>query len=163
MNPIDRVEMSSSICCDPGNAPIRFHWYQIPEEPTLMARFESLFDGYSVPDGELARFKGEFRERVLRAMAGRLAPITEVRDIQRHPKVGLYEIKWRFDIGDEDEVLVRMYHVEPVEIPACVVSVHIHRKELGRDSRETNRLQNSEIDFAETRYWTGRPARWGHT
>ncbi|MHA6694672.1 hypothetical protein [Homoserinimonas sp. A520] len=154
---------SRSICCDPLSAPIAYHWYQLDDEPSLISAFRSILASEGIGDVDRDRFIGEFRSRIIRAQNGRLRPVDNVKGpMETETRFEMFEIRWRFEFGpDFDEALelrVRAYHVEPKRLRrangSTIVGLHIHKK-------TTTEAQDTEIQVASQRYFSGHPESWG--
>jgi hypothetical protein len=156
---------SRSVCCDPAKAPIRYLWYQKPGEPNLIARVKGICADAGMRDVDTERFIGEFRDRILLAQEGRLEPIRHVKGpMEGVTNIALYEIIWNFYFGDNEELHVRAYHVEPKDLYTpggrrVVVGLHVHRKETEGDAVYED--QTREALEAGERYKSGRPTLWG--
>jgi len=109
----------------------------------------------------------EFRKRVEAGQRGELKPVSEVKHVDERNPPPLYEIRWQ-DIavttvvdGSKTfgEVLVRMYHSEPVGMPSHFIGHHIHEKHV--DVADINGAQDEEIAIAKKFYDAGEPGNWG--
>lgn len=112
--------------------------------------------------------KAEFKQRLKKAMGGRLNPVDEVTpvDVQNPPP--LYEIRWQnIPVTERDnegvishkQVLVRMYHSEPAVAPEYFIGHHAHEKLV--DVEDVNGAQQVEIGVAVRWYAHGEDSTWG--
>jgi hypothetical protein len=132
-----------------------------PADPSLMERFRALFTELAISPDDLDRFVGEFRARVLRAQAGRLHPVNNVKGpLNRPTNIDLFEIRWRFEYGENLEIRVRLYHAEPKKLGSVVIGLHIHVKDVS-PGIDVDALQDIEISTAASRYALGKPTNWG--
>lgn len=162
-----------------GKSPLDFAWAGIPQPAALdpidaaVRTFESLMkapaDRFWDPH-HWAITKGEFRSLLVRACAGRLIPLTHVKEIDRAAGEHVFEIVYetrviRVDSAGNrysERVQVRMYISEPPGYPSHFVGLHVHEKEIiPGDHKRENELQNIEIDVAVNYYELGRPSNWG--
>lgn len=153
-----------------------FRWYGYPQcaiGDDLDTALEVLLSAVSKPGrvwspSAKAMVKAEFKQRLKKAIAGRLKPVDEVTpvDVQNPPP--LYEIRWQhIPVTERDEqgvithaqVLVRMYHSEPIAAPDHFVGHHAHEKLLDVD--DINATQQAEIGIAIKWYNQGEGDRWG--
>lgn len=112
--------------------------------------------------------KAEFKQRLKKAMAGRLNPVDEVTPVDVRNPPPLYEIRWQhIPVTERDsegvtshaQVLVRLYHSEPTITPGYFVGHHAHEKLLDVD--DINASQQVEIGVAIKWYIHGESSRWG--
>lgn len=163
-----------SRCSVPNGA--NFRWYGFPQcavGDDLDTALEVLLTAISRPGrvwspSARAMVKAEFKQRLKKAMTGRLNPVDEVTpvDVQNPPP--LYEIRWQhIPVTERDsegvishaQVLVRMYHSEPAITPDYFVGHHAHEKLLDVD--DINASQQVEIGVAIKWYIHGKDSRWG--
>lgn len=150
----------TSICCDPERAPITYHWYRIDSDLRLVPRLRELLSAEPISSSDIDRFVGEFRDRMLLLTEGKLRPVHHIQDLDRPTNIRLYEVRFRFEFGNDGEIRVRAYHSEQKDMYSTVIGLHMHVKNTlpGVDVRA---LQDLEIDKAAARYWQGRPSNWG--
>jgi hypothetical protein len=116
-----------------------------------------------------AMVKSEFKKRIEKAAAGQLKPIDEVKGVDEDHVQPLYEIRWQEVPVTEREspgspqvhlqVLVRLYHSEPVSDPDYFIGHHIHQKVVG-PGVDVNGQQDVEIAVARGIYDVGEGVRW---
>lgn len=164
--------------CSAGTA-LTMVWAGIPV-PLSTAAIESVLSTFealvrtSVRNWDIrewAMVKAEFKSRIVRACAGHLIPLDQVKEIDRGRAEYVFEIKHDFvhvnvDLTTgsrtKEKVCVRLYISEPPTEPAHFVALHMHEKtKVPTDHGEENRLQNIEIDIAVRYYELGRPSNWG--
>jgi hypothetical protein len=159
-----------------GGSPVEFIWAgpgAAPSDPIekVLAHFESLMkrdDLYWEPR-HWAITKSELKNLLKRASQGRLKPVVHIKDIDRGAGEFVFEIIYDFNIvrvsadgtRAHKKARVRLYISEPPNYPGQIVGLHLHEKVVANDNRETNRLQNIEIDKAIQKYKDGRPNNWG--
>lgn len=130
-----------------------------------MDAFKMLLAEESLLELDRDRFVGEFRARMRQAVAGLLKPVDNLKGPMREEtRLELFEIRWRFEHGDTEELRVRLYHAEPrtLQRPSSAVAVglHIHKKNVDRGV-DVNAAQDAEIARASDRFYEGRPDFWG--
>lgn len=155
---------------------VDFYWYDcVVPDGHVDAAVDALWAAVNVTPGRLwnpwtaAMAKKEFRRRLLKAQAGELAPIAEVKVLGTGGEV-LFEIAWkgltvmeRTAGGDVPRSLeVRLIHAEPIELSVCAVGLHAHEKRVYPDDpKRTHDDQDAEIDVALVRYNQGIGHLWG--
>lgn len=161
--------------CSQGN-PLSFRWFGNPSceagEDVAVA-VEALFRAVSgagrVWNPYAAQMtRSEFKRRIIRAQAGKLKPVDEVKAVDIRNPPPLYEIRWaglsvanRAEDGSISHVVaeVRMYHSEPRELPQHLVAHHAHEKLT--DVPDVNAAQNQEIRTAIGWHRMGVSSSWG--
>lgn len=159
-----------------GKAPLSLRWYGFPPcnlGQDLSAAVQALFDSVS-PPGRVwnpwssAITRAEFKKRLEKASRGELEPVDEVKPVDARNPPPLYEIRWqgvavanlKTDGSQEfSEVLVRLYHSEPISQPDYFVAHHAHEKDLS--SQDVNAAQNDEISVALAWHDHGIDSNWG--
>lgn len=157
---------SKSICCDPTAAPIHYHWFRTADDRKLIDELRGILAAEAgLTDDDAARFVGEFRSRLSQLRLGELRPIDQVAGpMLSATKVDIFEIRFRFEYGQESALRVRLYHAEPRRLRkksggSGIVGLHIHKKLTDVD--DVDERQNDEIQSAVKRYDEGRPSLWG--
>lgn len=112
--------------------------------------------------------KTAFRRRLQAAARGDLDPPGELKPL-RGGRGHLYEIRWQ-DVQvtnflsdrsvEHRNVLVRLIHTEPPQLPASVIALHAHEKDITGSESEIHDAQDSEIAQAEQIYYAGRDQHW---
>jgi hypothetical protein len=110
----------------------------------------------------------EFRSRIGKASRGELVPVDEVKPVDAANPPPMYEIRWQdINVTERDtdggqrfkQVVVRMYHSEPPELPSHFIGHHAHEKDV--DADDVNAAQNEEIATAVGWYAHGHSSLWG--
>jgi len=163
--------------CSLGVA-VDFYWHTCTDpDGHIDAAVEALVAAVSGPTRRwnpwtMGTIRSEFRGVLLRAAAGDLRPVDEVKEVG-DGRVRLFEIRW-LEIGVTDEVErgvmrhsnvgVRLIHAEPIELSVCAVALHAHEKLVyPGDDRRTHAAQDEEIDIALNLYREGEGNLWGFT
>lgn len=127
----------------------------------MMGEFRSLLDGLPLRPIDRDRFIGEFRSRLILASEGGLREPDNVDGPLRKPtNIAMFELRWRFEHGQNEMIRVRMYHVEPSGSGHTVVALHLHVKDT-TPGTDVQAAQDAEITIAAERYWLGKSTRWG--
>lgn len=153
-----------------------YYWRESPNSDHIAQTAQKVVEiledqGYILNGHVGAMCEAEIEDRLELAQAGRLRPIDHVKRIQRVPEISMFEIRWdHIQVTTKDpvsweyqgtNVMVRLYYAEEGE--PWVVGLRVHEKIIGFTDKETNRLQNEEIDKAEKYFTARRSGRWGVT
>lgn len=111
----------------------------------------------------------EFRDRIVRGSHGRLAPVTQVAEIDRAASEFVFENKYDFPVVEirggirsAGELKSRFYISEPPALEDHFVGLHVYVKTIiPNDHTLENQKQNTEIDVAIQYYDAGRDDQWG--
>lgn len=157
----DRAELDGheSVCCDPTYAPITYHWFRLNDELSLIDVFRGMLADEPLTPYLRDLFVGEFRARFSALRDGRLRPVDQVKGpMETETRFRLFELRWRFEYGEDSELRVRAYHVEPKELKhpggSMVVGLHLHKK-------SDDASQDAEIVRAGERYFVAKASSWG--
>lgn len=160
-------------------APLEFAWAGIGQPTAVDAveaavlTFEQLIDnvpGLFWDPRHRAITIAEYRGRLKRGMAGRLEPVTHVKEMDRAREEHVFELIYDFNVIELDangvrksrKMKTRTYFSEPPEHPKHFVGLHMHEKILvPHDHGAENDLQNVEVDVAVRYYDLGRATKWG--
>lgn len=157
---------------------MRFHWFDdgacsTRSDDDVATAVNVLLDAVSGPGrvwNPYARqmVRSEFKQRILKAQRGQLEPVDEVKPVDIRNPPPLYEIRWqnipvthRAESGavNHEEVVVRMYHSEPVAMPDVFIGHHAHEKIT--DVADVNGAQQEHIALAVQRHLDGESSDWG--
>ncbi|MGF3055597.1 hypothetical protein [Microbacterium sp. YY-01] len=160
-----------------GAAEVVFRWYGNPQCESSADNVEaavSALMGAISGNGRIwnpwneTMARREFRSRIVKASQGALVPVDHVKPVDIRNPPPMYEIRWQ-DVAVAElepggsqrfrQVLVRMYHSEPYEVPSHFIGHHAHEKDV--TVVDINAQQNEEIATAVGWYEHGRASRWG--
>lgn len=168
--------------CSTGSS-VDFYWHASSspdQDDHIEAAVEALWQAIQRPGKRgwrpqtIAMARAEFRDRLRAAAEGKLKPVDEVKEVgDEHPV--LFEIRWQtievVELGPPRTfrpILVRLIHVEPIELGLAFVGLHAHEKlvitDRGDDEanrRATKDEQDAEIDAALVVYGNGFSSMWG--
>ncbi|WP_156463811.1 hypothetical protein [Curtobacterium sp. Leaf154] len=165
---------SASVCTKEDCAPIRHHWYAsdgTQEHRTVAGQnvaqaLRQLLTEAGLEGEDRDRVMGEVSARMKRLVQGKLLPIHHVKGpMETVTGIDLFEVRTQVYRGEGiDEVLVRVYHVEPVDLTqvggSTVVGLHMHLKDVS-DPKQVRSRQDEELQHARKRYFEGRGGKWG--
>lgn len=169
--PLQRPTSRCSTSCQ-----IHFHWFDgIQSEKGALERATEAFMAVLRQPNRLwspyaeVMVKAEFKKRIQKAAAGLLKPIDEVKGVGEGHAQPLYEIRWQdIPVTEREDpqaspvhlqVLVRLYHSEPVSEPDYFIGHHIHQKVVGPGVDVRSR-QDAEIAVARRIFDMGEAIRW---
>lgn len=160
-----------------SGTPIKFRWYGEPQAKCgddiegLRAAFVNAIrrENRLLSEHLLATAWIEIHAKVERAIKGNLRSSSHLKQVDRYRLPAIFEIRWQ-DISILEiqpngslrqlNLLIRMYHSEPAEVPDYFIGHHIHEKVILK-STETTALQNDEIGLARQYLEQGRSKLWG--
>ncbi len=153
------------MCTKPEYAPIRYHWFALTPGRSFAAELRDMLTEAGLAGGDRDRVFGEVAARMRALTRGQLAPIRHVKGPMDTVKgIDVFEVRVRTDRGDLDDVLVRVYHVEPSRLAhlggSTVVGLHAHVKDVS-DAALVMTRQDAELQVARDRYFEGRDTAWG--
>lgn len=161
----DATDGSTSICVDEQFAPIRYHWYPRHGETFAEALREMLADS-GLSEVAQSQVFVDVAGKMRGLVRGQLRPVLHVKGpVASVTGIDVFEVRVRSQIGDEDgaDVLVRIYHAEPLKLQttegSTVIGLHMHIKDIS-DPAQVRARQNAELQQARSRYFEGRPSNW---
>lgn len=159
-----------------SSSQLHFHWFDgtLADKDALDRATEAFMDMLRQPNRLWNPYaevlvKAEFRKRIEKAERGLLKPIDEVKGVDEGHLQPLYEIRWQEVPVTEREspesppvhlqVMVRLYHSEPVSEPEYFIGHHVHQKVIG-PGVDVYGQQDAEIAVARGLYDLGISVRW---
>lgn len=159
------AEEVSSILCEPSNAPVHYHWYFEDSELNLVPAFLQLLEPLALGPATITSMLGDFRQRIDQARLASLRPVDQIKGpMSSEGRLDLFEIRFRWDLGEIEELRMRVYHAEPARLRATsrktVVGLHMHLKNTS-SAVDVQSEQDAQIRIAADRYFQGQPKLWG--
>jgi len=169
-----KIEITSR--CSSGS-PVKFNWFsEFDAKPgsdlhAALDAFEGAYikENRLINDYLLASARADIRTTLMKAMRGDLLPIKQLKALNGRVMPQLFEIRWQNITAREIQqngtlktvqLLFRMYHSEPSEVPGYFIGHHIHEKQV-KIREDIKQLQNREIQRAREYFESGRQSHWG--